>query len=379
MSDFQEEGQEPASEEAVEDPSQEQQEPKESKYWADKPVADMGDELADVIQAYYQTLRASGMIDLYRNIHSQFYGLSDTGAHETSQIVEFGDDGEKLGVRVNHLRALVRYMHNTATADRPLLLPKAINTTAKALSQVPTARRIMDYYMKRGKLEANYKSTILRALLYGKAYLWQTWDPSLGPITPNKPDPKAPVGTPPDPPTPQGELVYKACGPLDVICDLEREAGDHDWLIVRRTRNKYDAAAVYAMPNDEFLTDKILNSDKDVLENAMCASLSFGLHRALEKDGDTLYEYHFMHRRTPAMPHGRYIIMIGAGLIAFEGPLPFTDMPIDECIPEQFLEAGSLGYASAWDLIGMQQAYNAVVSTCITSFDAYGHNDMLLA
>ncbi len=95
-------------------------------------------------------------------------------------------------------------------------------------------------------------------------------------------------------------------------------------------------------------------------------------------ESDTCFEYHFMHRKTPALPAGRYVIMVGDGLVLFDGPLPYDQLPIDEMVPEEFLGAGSVGYASAWDLLGMQQAYDALLSTCMTNFDAFGHNDILL-
>ena len=331
-------------------------------YWALKQGDDIASELTERIRDYYYQLRTSGLIRLWWEMHASFYGLDPTsGAHEGSTIIEFGDDGEKLGVRSNQLRSLIRYMLATATADRPAVNPKAVNTTAKALAQVPIARKILEYYQSRRGLERTLVSVCLRALIYAKGYLWQTWDPSAT--------------------TPVGGLVHKALGPLEVVCDLEREAYDHDWFIIRRPRNRYDLAAIFASgpgPDQEELRGKILDVGRDVVEDGLARSIAFGLHRHRYNETDTVYEYHFMHRRTPALPAGRYMILLGESLVLFDGELPFEDLPISEMVPEEFLDVPALGYSSGWDLLGLQQAYDAVLSTCLTNFDAFGTNDIML-
>lgn len=336
----------------------------EDQYWAAVPKEDFGTELVEQIRRYYETLRRAGLITLWRSAHAAYYGLGPDGTGiETTQVFQFGDDGEKLGVRSNQLRSLIKYMLAVCTADRPSVVPKPINASVQAISQVPVARRIFDYYFAKRGLESKLKSGVLRSLLYGKGWIWQSWDPSTG--TPG-PDGKA-----------EGDLVYRACSPLEVACDMERDPHDHDWVIVRRLRNKYDLAAVFA-PDDEALRDELINLESDCLERAMAARISFALGRAGAQESDQAAEYHFMHRVTPAMPHGRYVIMVGDGKVLFDGELPYADLPMTEIVPEEFLEAGSLGFASAWDLMGLQQAYDALLSTCMTSFDAYGIQDLML-
>lgn len=357
-------------------------EPEDPDYWAALPTDKFGPELADRIREYYQELHESGLIALWRKTHAHFYGLSTTGGgHETSDVTEFGDDGEKLSARSNQLRSLVRYIHTATTTDRPAIQPKAMNTTARALAQVPTAKRIVDYYHKRRRYETALRGTALRALLYAKGYLWQPWDPTAG-----KPIP----GAGPVPQT-EGDLVYRPCSPLEVACDLERDSYDHDWLCVRTVRSRFDRAAIFApealdgTPNaredgltNEELRERILGIEKDCLEAQLAARISFGLYKRRMERTDTIYEYHFMHRQTPALPEGRYVIMVGEGLVLFDGPLPYDDLPISEMVPEEFMEAGSIGYASVWDLLGLQVAYDALLSTCLTNFDAFGHNDILI-
>lgn len=328
-----------------------------SKYWAAKPKEEIGTEIADRCKEYYQVLVNTGVAGIMRNAHAHFYSLGSTG-HEGSKLVEFGDDGEKLGIRSNQLRSLVRYMLISTTGDRPAILPKAINASAKAMSQVPTARRTLDYYMKKKGLERKLVGTALRALIYGKGYLWAAWDQNVGP---------------------KGDVVYRAESPLSVAIDLERESYDNDWYVISRPRNRYDLAAVYG--NTQELYDEIVGTDRDCLSEEILRAVSFGLQAAktnTEKDSDVIYERHFIHRKTPALPDGRYTVVIGEDRVILDGPLPYKSVPVFEMVPEEFLEAEAIGYASSWDLIGLQDAYDGVLSTCITNFDAFGHNDMLL-
>lgn len=331
----------------------------EYDYWAMAPIDEIGSLVGDRVKEYYQVMRTSGMFTLYARLHTMVYGLGPNG-HETSQIFEFGDDGEKLGVRSNQIRSLVRYMLTSATADRPHVEPKAINTTAQAMAQVPVVRRSLDYYHRVKRLERHLVACALRSVMYGKGYLWQSWDPTA------TRDGK-----------PVGDLVYQALSPMEVASDLSKPAYEHDWFCITRPRNKYDLAAIFAK-GDEEKRELILSADQDCLDKDDLAAIQFCFKKTTGVEADTIFERHFIHKKTPACPQGRYTIMIGDGIVLFDGPLQYSEMPVAEMIPEEFLGAGAVGYSSAWDLIALQQAYDALLSTAMSNFDAFGHNDMLL-
>ena len=355
----------------------------EAAYWA---ATDDEEELVSAIQdrftEYLDGLEDAGLLDLWRSAHSHFYNLSPGGGHEGSKIIEFGVDGEKLGIRSNQLRSIIRYILSSTTADRPAMQPKAMNATAAAMAQVPTARRALEYFHKIKRQERQLRGVALRALLYGKGYLIQAWDPSVGPVVqyPDEP-PSEPGGEPiTGGKRAEGDLISRASSPTEVAMDLDRDEGDHDWFVWRRPRNRYDAVATYAPKGSgkDELRDCLLNCDPDFLEDAMGRKIAFGLRKKDREKSDIVWEYHMMHRRTPAMPEGRYTIAVAGQHQVFDGPLPYDDLGVSEMVPEEFLEVGSVGYASAWDLIGMQDAYDALMSAGITNFDAFGHNDMLI-
>ncbi len=329
-------------------------------YWGALPEDLIGDAMGSRIREYYDAHTRNGIVDLWRASHQAFYSLSESGSHEASKLIEFGAEGEMLGVRSNQLRSIIRYILTSATADRPAFAPKATNASASAMAQVSTARTLLDYYFKKKNMEQSAISVALRSLLYGQGYIWGTWDFAVGP---KGPDGKA-----------LGDVVYRAMSPIDVVRDPERTAEDHDWYILRVWKNKYDQAAQFAGDNEERREELLDVCDMFEGERSL-TSISFD--RSVRKSDDVA-QWHLLHAPTPSLPKGRYVIMTGKDTILFNGDLPFDTLHVYNMTPEEFLEAGSLGYGAVWELMGMQQVYDGMLSTAVTNFDAMGTNDILL-
>jgi len=354
------EGEEPAPLEEPEPPPEPEPVDPDKTYWAALPVDLLPAAIEDRIREFYSSHTRTGVLDLWRAAHQAFYSLSESGTHEASKLIEFGPEGEMLGVRSNQLRSIIRYILTSATADRPAFSPKATNASAAAMAQVSTARTLLDYYHKKKGLEQALISVALRCLLYGKAYLWETWDTSVGP---RGPDGKR-----------LGDVAIKALSPIDVVCDMDRPSEEADWFIIRVWRNKYDQAAQYAAGDEDRYNDLIEVADMFEGERTL-SSLTFD--RTVRKTDDVA-QWHLLHAPTPACPEGRYTIMTGKEDILFDGPLPFDELHVYDMTPEEFLEAGSLGYGAVWELMGLQQVYDGMLSTAVTNFDAMGTNDILL-
>ena len=394
-----------------------------SGYWAAKPKEEIAPEISSRVIQHYEALDEGGFIDLYRLTHTTYYGLDGAGRHATSKVMEFGEQGEKLGVRSNQMRSLTKYVHLTATQNKPALKPRATNSTPAALAQIPTARRILEYYDRKANMGSVYDSAALIALLMGKGYVIQMWDPFSGPIESPKPltagnvldagatppeaplDPAAPPadfgpdGPPIRPPVapaapapahPTGDLAAVAGSPLTVACDLDVSNNQHDWFAVRFRRNRYDQVALYAsldaqgaqdpkaVSSANTMREKLLAAPADILDERLGKKLQFWARRKAKNRTDSVYEYHFMHRKTPALPEGRYTVISADDTVLFDGPLPYDTLPVDVMVPEEFLEMGDVGYSSAWDLLGMQSLYDAAMSICATNMDAFGQNDIMI-
>ena len=387
------------------------------EYWAAVPKDRIAPFVTTRVRDNYAALDEGGFIDLYKLSHATYYGLDGSGNHSTSRVIEFGEQGEKLGVKSNQLRSLAKYIHLTATQNTPSIKPRAINSTPKALAQIPAARRILEYYDRKTNTQDVYASAALRCLLYGKGYVVQAWDPFAGPppaapapeqevAEPPHAAPEPPEGTPADaaedslePPEPApeaptapvtGDLMVRAGGPLDVTVDLDVDNNQHDWCIMRIGRNRFDQVAMYtalspqaardpkASMDAASLREALLAAPRDVLNDKLSAKLQFWNRRRKSSQSDRVFEYHFMHRKTPALPQGRYVIVTGDDIVLFDGPLPYDEVPVDVMCAEEFLEMGDVGYSSIWDLLGLQNIYDAAFSICATNMDAFGQNDILI-
>lgn len=357
----------PIEEETPPQPEPEKPDP-DKTYWAALAPEDLGDAIACRIREFYEGLTQMGVLELWRHAHQAFYSLSESGSHEASKVIEFGDDGEMLGIRSNQLRSIIRYILTSATADRPAWLPKATSARADALTQISTARQLLDYYFAKKGFEKALISVALRSLIYGKGYLWETWDVSAGPKDQQTQKPL-------------GDVIIKALSPCDVVCDLEREDEEQDWYIIRTWRNKFDLAAQYApdtSPELEELREELINLTHDGPEADLLlkSQLNIGV---INRKTDDVAVWHLLHAPTLACPTGRYTIMTGKDRILFDGPLPFDELHVYNMTPEQFLEAGNLGYGAVWEIMGLQQVYDGMLSTAVSNFDAMGTNDVLLA
>lgn len=343
-------------------PIEEETDP-ERMYWADLPEDLIGEAIEDRIREVYECRAKTGVVQLWRRAHAAFYSLGESGNHEASQVIEFGDSGEMLGVRSNQLRSIIKYVLTSGTADRPAFLPKAVNSSAAALAQVPLARTLLDYYHSKKGLEQAITAVALRSLIYGKGLLWLTWDVNAGPRDPMSGKRK-------------GDVALLALSPFDVVCDPERKAGEHDWYIIKRRRNKYDLAAQYGGADEE-LRDYLINMEDEGIEADLQLKNGFQIGRSA-KHCDDVAEWHFLHAPTAALPRGRYTIIAGKAKILMDGPLPFDDLHVYDMTPEEFLEAGDLGYGTSWEIMGLQQVYDGMLSTAVSNFDSMGTNDIMI-
>lgn len=335
-------------------------------YWACLPEDMIAEAVNERIREYFKCLSMTGVLALWTSAHRAVYTLNESGQHEGSRIGEYGDQEEMLGVRSNQLRSIALYILTSATADRPAYSPKATNNTSAALAQIPLARTLLDYYHKRKGLENALIGTALRALVYGKGYLWLGWDPLVGPKLKG------------DPAKREGDLVIKSLSPLECVGDLDRKPGESDWQIVKTYRNKYDLVAQFASTaGTEELRDKLLDLEDEGVDGDLQLKQGLSLGRPHRETTDVAV-WHLLHADTPAVPGGRYTITCGKDLCLFDGPLPFDEVPIYEMLPEEFLDAGSIGYSSIWDLMGLQEAYDGLNSTGLSNFDAFGTNDIML-
>jgi hypothetical protein len=89
---------------------------------------------------------------------------------------------------------------------------------------------------------------------------------------------------------------------------------------------------------------------------------------------DIIPVYYFVHKSTPALPEGRFVVYCDEDTILFDGPAP---APMDQTLPVFRIVPGEIfgtteGWTDAFDLQGVQEAINTLVSIGFTNTQANG-------
>lgn len=329
------------------------------RYWAATDREQLAAEMHERIEEYYRFIEESGRLDLWTRATRVLYGLDADGGYKKSSAVTFGgEQGELAMLRINHFRSLVKGVHTLYTGQRPAWKVRAANETPEAAEQALVFNAITEQDMSEGRLEQCLKRVAWYAGHLGEGWLYQTWDPNVG----------DPVDV--DPMTGRmaraGDVRTKAMRPIDVVRDIEapfdEETGGPEWVIVRHRINRWKLAATYPDYHDEIMGLPAAGEDAD--ESSTWKS------RSTRVSKDVVYVYELLHPETAALSGGRWALLAG-DCVLVEGPYAFDDLTCIPMIPD-FEDDRPFGYASAWDLLAPQEAYDAVLSTAQTNVDSHG-------
>jgi hypothetical protein len=329
-------------------------------YFAALPSEEIGPELFAKIEAFYEYLRTSGRLTLYKRSYDFYYQAVKSGG----KVYQTGEQAEYTNVDLADYRNILQHLKVMTTSTRPSFEPKATNSDHESMSQTILAVGLLEYYLREKKLERYSDTATDYALRYGDGYFELDWDATAG-----REYVKDEVGKP----VKEGDLEAYAYGPLDVILDFTRPSSlDCDWRITRRFKNKYDVAAKYAPDSkgkgkdkNEDLRHKILSCSID--EDAKI--FMFGTPRHEESDLIPVYTLH--HKRTDAVPDGRLVRLVSPDAILTDGPLPFKNITLFR-IAAGDQDGTPFGYTVAFDLLPLQQTLNALVSTISTNAATFG-------
>lgn len=346
-------------------------------YFANAETDDIGERLVDKITGYYDHIRRNGYVALWQKAHSQFY----RGYFTNGEILPYDELGEKKKIFINHFRNLLEHIKVLTTTDRPVFEPRAINNDYKSLVQTKFARVLLDYYMRQEGLEEVIDGAMDHTLLGGEGFIFEEWDKNAGKI----------IGTVEEEAEEleeieeldeemdeeddmerlsvikrEGNVISRSFHPIDVARDWDKDTTeDNHWYIVRKRVNKYELAAKYPKRRDE-----IINSEP--FDNTMVSQSTIDIYDDKRlRDGDQVYTFIFRHERTPAVPSGRQVELLGDGTVLFDGDLPYSDISI---YPIRFANkrGSNFGYTIAYDLLPIQIALDMLESIIITNQNSFG-------
>lgn len=306
-------------------------------------------DLWDRIDDYYNEMRRTGRMALYRNSFTNFY----MGWIYRASMYKSGEMGELTRSFWNHERNILLHLKVQTTQNKASFKAQVGNSDAKSAQQRELADGLMDYFADSTKYGLNdvTDQSVEDSLIWGESSVGVLWNKFKG--DPYASDPE--TGTTFN----DGDIEYHNITPMDLIINTSiQDRGMIQWKIWRKWENKYDVAAQYPENRDSLinLTD---------IENSYGTKLVSLLHH----DNETIPVFYGFHAKTPAVPEGRFIKFADPSNILEDSGLEeagYDEIPIYDNIVNTM--AGSpFGYTIAFDLIPIQQGLNELVSSVTTN------------
>lgn len=327
-------------------------------YFAAKEAKDVAGVALEKAQTFFNFLRYNSYINKIHRSWRFYHGAFHSSVESAHQIDFSGEQGELVMLPVNHYRNIAQHIYTMITANRPVMDARAVNTDAKSLAQATIANQILDYYMREKKLEEALKKATEMSIVLGAGYIKLAWNAMAGEIFDADPE----TGEL----NHEGELEFSTHSPLDVVVDGTREGWDNDWVIVRSYVNRYNLIAKYPE-----LREKLLGVESK--NQASYHNVSLWSN----DDTDDVPVYEFFHRKTEAMPQGRYILFCNSETIMIDMEMPYRTIPIFRIAPSDIIGT-PYGYTPMFDLMPIQENINALYSAIATNQSAFAVQNIFI-
>lgn len=321
-----------------------------------------GDEVAAVLlqksENYHINSDSNGFLDKLRDSYAAYHGAYYSSAEGGHKITFGGEQGELVNIAVNNFRNLCTHTLNIVTSNRPKMECRATNTDYKSQVQTYLANSILEYYLRDKKLENYLKKATEYAIVYGSGFILMQWDANKGEMVDYIEETNTKIY--------DGDIVFENLSPFDVMYDGTKETGNHDWVLIRRWKNKFDLAAKYPEYADDI---KALQTKSDIQK------FRLGTTNYLEQTDD-VEVFEFYHNRTESMQDGRYLMFLTDKIILQDVAMPYRTLPVFRISPSD-LHGTPHGYTFMFDLLPLQDALNSLYSTVLTNQNAFGVQNVL--
>ena len=328
-----------------------------NEYFWTLPTEECVGMLWNRIEEYYNEMRRTGRLSLYRNSFMNFYA----GWIYRASMYKSGEMGELTRSFWNHERNILMHLKSKVTQDKISYKALVQNSDAKSAQNRELTEGLLqfittsDQYCLDRKLDQSVEDTEV----FGDSSIIALWNDSKGQVyMPGDEE----MGIPDQH---EGDIEYHNITPMDLIFNTtQQERGHIQWKIWRRWVNKYDWAAMYP----EF-GDKV--KDLNDTESTYGTKLVTLIHH----DNETIPVFYAFHADTPAVPGGRFVLfadpttifedetLVEAGYVDEKGR---GFIPIADNLPSTM--AGSpFGYTVAFDIIPLQQELNELISAVTTN------------
>lgn len=360
------------------------------KYFAAKSGEDTAKIVLQKANAWFHNLDINGYLDKLKSAWMAYHGAYYTDVGSGHKITFSGEQDELTNLAVNHYRNICRHMLTMVTANRPSMDARATNTDYESLVQTKLANGLLDYYLREKRLEDFLSRGVEHAIVFGSGYIKMEWNATSGEIydyveseyeTEKITDPETgeqidqqkldkdgnPIESVAGYPIYEGDVMFSTVSPFDVVFDSTKEdSSKHDWVLVRSFKNRFDLAAKYPENADEILKQET-KSDKE----------RYNFTGSFYDQTDDIAVYEFYHKKTEAMPNGRYLLFVESNTILLDSPMPYRKLPVYRIAPSDILGT-PYGYTDTFDLLPIQDAINSLYSAILTNQNAFAVQNVLL-
>lgn len=328
---------------------------------------------------YLQSVERRGMMDVYRLMYAQYFGLNNStgvggGSQWATQSVQFsGENGELIEFSANELRSFCDQICNMMTKNRPAFQCEAQNTDYASMAQVMADDSMVTYYYEQEMGERREKELAKYELLYGKAYQHIDWDPDGGPkveIPDNVPHPDGEIKNTAE--VPSGKFEIRALFPWEVVSEPGRsEYNTHQWrMVVLTGKSKQEAMLRWPAFAREI--------SKASIDDSEWGYKFPGADPEAPRNEDACTYRIFYYAKTGAMPHGRKCIFVGDVWVnPDDDKLAIDEIPVKSLMSCE-LHGTSFGVSDLWNLIPLEQMQNQILSDMATNIEAFGRPPLML-
>jgi hypothetical protein len=328
------------------------------KYFAAKESDETADILLTKADEWFNRIELNGYLDKIRQMWLAYHGAFYEDIENSHNITFSGEQGELTNISVNHIRNIATNMKTLITSSRPSMQARSTNTDYKSLVQTKLANGLLDYYLREKKLENYLDRAVEYALVLGSGYVKMEWNETAGDVYDYNEDTGVEIR--------EGDIEFSNLSPFDVVFDGSREDSNHDWVICRSFKNKFDLAAKY--PEFKSKIEKLKTKDEILQYHFTSINMD---------DTDLIPVYEFYHKRTEAMEDGRYMLFLSDTITLIDSPMPYRDLPIYRITPGEYLGT-PYGYSPLFDLLPIQDAINSSYSTILTNHNAFGVSNVIV-
>jgi hypothetical protein len=374
----------------ITEPDEDEEFDRDGTYWATWKGKHLAGALDDKQRAYFETARNRGLLALWVIAYAAHHGLTpqDLRDFATQQIGFEGNELELLRFHINVTRSYVRQQSIMALGEKAAFKAMVVNSDHKSQVMAELADKIINSLY--GRYSEQHDSEVSEGDgVFGSCAAHYRWDLRGGddvsvdvPVTEDDVDTWGrPVigedGQPQKRPAldEQGSPIMhkekaKSGAPVVTVVypwalvQETRSSGDPLWVMVREAESKWNLCSQFPLLKDAILSQHTQNDQYDFGQ-------LFRLEELEYSNKDLCVVKHFYHARCPALPNGRYAIMVG-DVILWDSVCPVKEgVPVAQMRSATFIET-NFGYADSWDMLALNQALNQVNSDEMQNYALYG-------